>query len=563
MKKVLIAVLVLVIIGAAAGALVLYILQPVATGLGATGEGQTTRLERWLGDRLRSIADANLNPDFTFTELDYEYPATVTLSDVLLVDDDINLVSAAGVTIEFTEIPKVGRSIVIERISLDRPSFHFVPDVDGGWRGWSNLIAREDAAEDEKARQPRASTRPSDVFAIRRIDVTSAAVRYEPPDEPPMRLDGLTFDLTTNPVDDEPGWYNLDVELDRDMLFALSLDGRLNIDDAVLDLAALSLLADLEPDRYEFLPPRVQQYVVEHAITGRLEADVAGTIPLRDPVQSRATLNAELIDGFIAFGTYTVPVRSMDTTLDISEGVVTIDSLILSALGGQATVRGDAHLTGEHDAFFNFDAEDLRLGELIQPSPAAARAEAPDETGDVVPNTTTGQPAQPKYSGVIDYVGTVSLALDQVPESLDGEGTLNVTEGKLVFVPVIGGLVRTVAGAINPSGGNMDTLDSKILLNGREVQFREVKMISQTVAARGAGEVGFDGSLNFRFNAGPLERAQESLGAIGEVLGRITDRLVTYQVTGTVGEPKFSTKALGLGVEKPADDAGAAGNTSD
>ena len=48
----------------------------------------------------------------------------------------------------------------------------------------------------------------------------------------------------------------------------------------------------------------------------------------------------------------------------------------------------------------------------------------------------------------------------------------------------------------------------------------------------GLGEINYDGGINFRFNAGPLADADEPCG-LGHALGFVTDRLVTYQVTGT------------------------------
>ena len=50
-----------------------------------------------------------------------------------------------------------------------------------------------------------------------------------------------------------------------------------------------------------------------------------------------------------------------------------------------------------------------------------------------------------------------------------------------------------------------------------------------------------------RFNAGPLEKAQESIPLVGDVLGLLTDRIVTYHVTGTWSKPKFDVRPLGLG----------------
>ena len=39
-------------------------------------------------------------------------------------------------------------------------------------------------------------------------------------------------------------------------------------------------------------------------------------------------------------------------------------------------------------------------------------------------------------------------------------------------------------------------------------------------------------------------------GVIGDLLGMITDRLVTYQVTGTWDDPEFNGRLLSIGTRK-------------
>ena len=58
----------------------------------------------------------------------------------------------------------------------------------------------------------------------------------------------------------------------------------------------------------------------------------------------------------------------------------------------------------------------------------------------------------------------------------------------------------------------------------------------------------FDSRVDFRFNAGPLEKLQSALGPLGDLMGAVTDQLMKYHVTGTLSEPEFSVKPLGLGI---------------
>jgi len=574
MKKLLIAIIVLIIVSTALGALLWFGLQPASTTLAGEDGRRTTRLERWIGDRLQAIAQANLNPDFSFDSLDYEYPATVELRNVVMADGDVEIINVPAVAIEFTEVPKVGKPIIIEKIAVVQPTMRLVTDAEGNLRGWSNLVrTAPDAEQTEPAIDEGRSTRPSDVFAIRLIEVSSASVSYEPTDEPAMKLDELTFDLTTDPDVDAPGWYDLNVEFNRDHLMVLNIDGRFSIDEAIMELASLSLDMDVQPQRYEMMPPSLQKILKRYAVTGTLELNADGTVHATEPMASQINLVASLVDGYLSVDDYTIPVKAMDIDASLSESVLDLTWLVADAMGGTSTITGRAVFDDARNATVEAELKQLRLERFLRP----AEAEFAPQSVQDAPVGVIGDEAQtplqeaaeradapeaknkPQYVGNIDLTLQAAMNLDQPQETLDGTGAIEVTQARLVNIPLFGGLVRTVAGAINPSGGADDKLNANLEFRPTQVLVRDMKLISQTVAARGEGEINYDGAINFRFNAGPMEKMQESLGALGELLGKITDSLVKYQVTGTFAEPKFDTRALGIGAtssEQPkADDA--------
>ena len=47
-------------------------------------------------------------------------------------------------------------------------------------------------------------------------------------------------------------------------------------------------------------------------------------------------------------------------------------------------------------------------------------------------------------------------------------------------------------------------------------------------------------------NAGPMEKVQNMLGAAGDVLGTVTDRVVKYRIYGHVTKPEVQVKPLGM-----------------
>ena len=85
---------------------------------------------------------------------------------------------------------------------------------------------------------------------------------------------------------------------------------------------------------------------------------------------------------------------------------------------------------------------------------------------------------------------------------------------------------------------------------GRGMQLRDIECVSGGVGARGEGEILYDGTLNLRVNAGPLELMQNDMGAIGDVLGAVTDSLLKYHVTGPWKTPVLEVRPLGIGADE-------------
>ncbi|MDY7109915.1 MAG: AsmA-like C-terminal region-containing protein [Planctomycetota bacterium] len=511
MKRIIVAiVLILCILAVAAGLL-----------LWNTGRLGTTGVEQWVGRQILAIANDALRPKLSFQTLDYEYPATATLHEVRLTDDETPFVTATSMRIVFTERPRRGRPIVIETIELTEPVVELRQRPDGSMVGFSDFIESTEG----RTRADGGSTRPSDVFAIRTLRIIDGVFVYATPDDQAMRLDEITFDLTSSP-DSEQGWYALDALLERAPVFTLALDGRLNIDTASLDLADTTLDVHLQPEQYELLPPQLQKTLNQHDIRGVLSMGLSGMMPLADPMSGDLDLHLLLTEARIAFGEYMLPIQSLETMARLEEQTIHIEPLVIAGLGGTLQATGDLRPVRGWGADLQLDARGVRIEQALR------------DTGE--------QP--PRFAGRVDLDGELSGELADPAQSLAGTGVLQVTEARLVNLPVVGGLVRTVSGG-KANGAGKDRLRADLQLAKGETRFRDIELLSAAVAARGEGEIGFDGRIDFTFNAGPLERVQGSLGAIGDLLGKMTDQLMKYHVTGPIGEPKFDIRPLGIGAD--------------
>ncbi|UCD73951.1 MAG: hypothetical protein JSV91_09150 [Phycisphaerales bacterium] len=516
MRRFILAILLLIVIIAG----VLFVALRGRLGITAfVGEG-TTELEQWCGRQLLKLADSYLRPDFSYESLDYEYPATVTLQDAALTDEGTAFITASSMRITFTETPRVGQPVVIERVEVTDPVVRLVRKENGDLVGFSDFIEPTRAPAGENGE----SSRLSDAFAIRNIRIVNGTFEYDTPDDPPMVLDQITFDLTGNP-EAEPGWYAAEVRLAREPVLSLDLSARLNLDGAHLSLERSELSLSLEEDGIRTLPPSVQEFAYDHELTGKLRLMTAGELPLAGPAAADLALDANLTDAMGVFGKFRLPIEKLDLRSNLANRRWTIDTLVVLGLGGRLGAEAFVDLTDDYPAEATIDIRDALLEEVIR----QAGAEGP-----------------PKYSGRVGLTGTAVGRLADFPGSLDGEGKVTVEEGRLINDPIIGGLARWLELSAGSEAGS-DRGSADLTLMGDQLQLRDIDVVSASMAARGEGEIFFDSRIDFRLNAGPLEKLQSALGVVGDALGMITDPLLKYHVTGTLSKPEFAVKPLGLG----------------
>src|SRR5262245_56021264 len=110
------------------------------------GQQGDTEIERWIGGQIIGMVDARLNRSLAFTELDYQYPATVRAKNLRLTADDpratgtkLDFISADEAVITLGEIPSVGTPLVFERITFHHPAVRLVRNTTGkGLVGFTN-----------------------------------------------------------------------------------------------------------------------------------------------------------------------------------------------------------------------------------------------------------------------------------------------------------------------------------------------------------------------------------------------------------------------------------------
>lgn len=524
MKKIITSILITVIVLIIAGVVAVKIV----------GKQGSSRLEHWIGTCITGVLGSYLTPDIKFNAMDYQAPYTVIIDNLTMTTRNVQQLEVTQMILELAEIPKVGKPIQIKRIELQSPTIKFVKgsDEDAGFVGWTDLVKTEVI---ENPNSVEAGNRISDVLAMRYVVIRDGKMVYDLSDgSDPMILQGMELSLNTEPQTDisEPGWYSVDTKIKREKLFDIKVDGRFNIDNIFMDLAKLNLSASLSADNYSIMPPEIQTYLKQYDIHGMLSVDVNGLIPLTDFTGANMQINVLLENGNIAVDDKILPIERFETKASLSSNVV-------NAVYEMNLLAGS--IMGNYKLFLATEAMPLELDWIA--------------TGIQIQNTlkafSDDSNNSPAYAGTIDMTGKLFASAANFFPTLSGNGELNLTEGKLMVIPVLSKL----ASVVNPSNSDSksglleDTAQVLFQILPDRVHIDSLKYSSSLVAAHGDGDVFFNTDLSLKLNAGPMEKIQDNLGKIGDLLGKITDSFVKYYVSGTVAEPEVSVKPLGIGAD--------------
>ncbi|MBL1217176.1 MAG: hypothetical protein D8M59_06725 [Planctomycetes bacterium] len=536
MKKILLIIVLVLGIGVA-----YLIARPPAFFKQFAGAG-SGKLEQWIGQCIVGVMGSYLTPTIEMGTLDYQAPYTVIIDDLVLTTRGVKQLEVNRLTMELAEIPKIGQPIQIKRIELDAPTMRFVADTDneaGGFVGWTDLV-KTDAVKDPSTVEE--GSRLSDVLVMRHVAIDDGGFIYDLNDgSEPMTLRGLELALDTEPMSTEEGgsgeagWYSIDTTITQASLLDMGVKGRINLDTMLMDLADLTVAGQLGEANYEALPPQIQSMVREYEVRGQLNLSASGSLTLTSPMESTLQANFGLTDAFFSMADKVFPLDSFETTANLSGSQLNADYRA-ALLGG--TVDGKADL-GLSDPTtmplkLTWQASNLLIENTLKVL----------EEGKV-----------PKYAGRIASQGTVTARAAALSESLSGSGTMNLDNGRLVIIPVIAQL----SDVLNPGGlgktpedrqkALSDKLDVTFTIRPDRIHLDSLDLTSAVVAARGDGDIFFDTRLALALNAGPMEKVQKGLGDVGKLIGKVTDSLVKYYVSGTTGEPKVSLKPLGMGIK--------------
>lgn len=502
-------------------------------------------VDDWTVRKVVTIVNTSLEPQLAFDSVSLKIgadqnddgaPYAINFDGITLTaPDGTEVVRADALRVALAEMPRRGQPIAIANITLGAPEIRLIREqqADGttGFRGLVPFVKPNPTQRDVDP-ETEGTTTLSDVLDLREVLVDNASIVYDDrtnPDLQTMRLDGIGFELKTQPEQTADGrtLHTLDIAFGRAPIFELDLDGKVDLDALTAEIASLAISADLaEEEAVSALPPQVQQIIRDYAIRGMLDATVSGFVDARNLQGNDLSLSVNLTDGNVASGEYKLPVPSLVLEATLKSMVAQISRLDIQTLGG--AIRFDearAELQTEGMPFnAKWTVDGVQLREALR----------------------AGTTNEPKLAGNVSGTGQMSTKLSDFKPSLDGSGNIAVTEGRLVEIPVLSGVLDAadLVGKMQGKDNNYkDTLESEFLIKPFGLDLQSLKISVPVAKFNGTGTIGFDGAIDLRMRGGAVEK----IPVLGGLAGAVTGKLVEYRITKEPGE-EVSVRLNPLGI---------------
>lgn len=485
-------------------------------------------LDEWLARQMVTISSAYIVPKIDFKKFEYDPPLTIRMTGVTLTaPDGTRVVEAGGMVVTLAETPSLNKPIVIQNVELDDATLRLIATPEGGFKGLAPFMKGENIKDQSKVEE---NAKLSNVFQLRKVTLKNGGLVYDAGDgSAPMNLAGLNLETGVEPAGD-PGWYKLNIASARPPQMDLKLDGRINIDTLEADFADLVLKSRLDAGGESGLPPQITDLLKQHDVKGDAELRVSGLVPIRDWKSGnfKASLTTHGLN--VAAGDYRLPIDTFDFEATLAGGTMSLTKGQVNLCKGNITLSDTSVNVSQPGmpGHANWSVRDFELRELLR------AATPPGENPRIAGRTTTD--------------GSVSFNASDPLSAIDGRGTLTVRDGRLVGLPIISELMEAMSliGKLTGKYELSDKADAEFTLKPNGLNLSRSTIETQVVLARVSGVVAYDGTLDLEANAGPMEKVQGMLGKVGDLIGKATDQLVKYQVTGKAGNPQVSVRPLGL-----------------
>ncbi len=537
------------------------------------GQVGSTAVEAWAGRWLKARIEENLNLRLHIDDLDYQYPLTLMVHGLRIEADDsrtagatLDLLVAQQAELTLAQIPETGQPLLIERMIVQSPEVRLIEDPVGfGYLGFNaltpevaipgqthltedgqsplgenatpstpetnNAEASADAqtdggkksrvyADDDLPSLMNGELVPADVTSattlpiqLRRLEMIDGYVEYQRafPGAEPILLDGIQIASDLLPEGDDRYAYTIGIERAPELVVQHA--GTIDVHNLLLDVSQLAIRLKLDGAGDQSLPMAVRRLLQQKRVRGDYRFDIAGRVPLGDPLASDLQLTAEFDDCFLRHAGWTYPVKSLRYTGGLRDHTVQIAPLKLQALEGEIQVTGDLQLNDYYNADLKLGVRGVEVGMF-----------AADDSG------ATRQDYLGKLDADIDWNGSLSY----YHVDSNGGGNLRFYEARLADIPFLTELGDIIGGRGDGGKLGRDEVTAQFKLLRTHAYLDPFTASSGVVGVFGTGRVYFDQRMNLLFRAGPLEWLIKIMG--GSEDSRFFQLLTQYRLWGTFSD---------------------------
>jgi hypothetical protein len=297
-----------------------------------------------LRSKLNTLVNSHLNAELRIGSLRYSFPYGVRARDVHLISnsDQNELFSADRVDLSLVQLPIRKGPLLIQRIDLKNPAIHIIQNSDGSLAGKNMLRPHPEE-------QPT-SQKISDILQLRRFSISGGQIRYEDAAHAaPMVWQNLAADIHLKPTSGSQ--YSWDFTAVSAPAAKISSNGTIDVDQAVLDISKLNIVAEVDHDKgNSALPSQVQKFLKTLGAAGTADFRVSAHVPLKDlpAAQIQASLDLKDLHADLDGSPVSGDVQfTVDKQANNPQVRLEIPKLAVKTDAGNVNVR---HLTAEVDS---------------------------------------------------------------------------------------------------------------------------------------------------------------------------------------------------------------------
>jgi len=270
--------------------------------------------------QLQILVAEKLGADLTIGSIEYEYPFGLILGDTVIANHNQNGQETERITIPRLAVtlahsPRDNGPLVVERLMISDPQIHIIRAGSAGAEGgspWSGASLAMPA-------------NLSSVIQIRELSLRGGQVVYDDQrvaGAGPMVLNQLNVNLHGS--GDAPAQYTYEFACDDGRRAYLRCTGSADVDDLLVKVASCWLSLGIDsagPD--STLPAELQAWLRPWQARGIVQIDIAGTLPLRRPLDGVYHSTIKLRDASGTVPGLQMPVDSLAFALDCSDATAT------------------------------------------------------------------------------------------------------------------------------------------------------------------------------------------------------------------------------------------------